>query len=306
MESESADRAEDGGPSDRRVVRQLPCLFRLAKWYTLHGFHKGRWRAWEWAARLSGRGRLCQVDLDCGLRVLVDLSDPSSRYPLTYGNRNEPVIAALVKGLLGPGEAFADVGANTGYYSLLAAARVGAGGHVYAIEPHPIVAGLLQANAERNGLRQLSVLPVAVGRGSGQIELHLPRRQPSGSATVLPGEAPAGCDQVLVPLTTLDEVLHEETRPLRALKIDVEGVELGVLEGAEQTLERHQPVVICAVRLATAREVLAWLAGRGYTTYRAQRSGLREVGAEEIRSHENVCAIPPERRAALEEAIQRV
>jgi FkbM family methyltransferase len=128
-------------------------------------------------------------------------------------------------------ELFIDVGANVGAYTILACAAIGARG--YAFEPVPSTYQRLLANMRLNHLdARVTCLNRGVGAGTGQIEF-------TGDAdttnhVVAPGER---CAQaVSVELTSLDCALEGEQPSM--LKIDVEGYETQVLQGAEQTLKR--------------------------------------------------------------------
>lgn len=85
----------------------------------------------------------------------------------------EPLETTLFEREVGPGDVVIDVGANIGYYTLLAARLVGDEGHVYAFEPEPEAFGLLEHNVELNRYRNVTLVQKALGRETGRLELFL-------------------------------------------------------------------------------------------------------------------------------------
>jgi FkbM family methyltransferase len=128
------------------------------------------------------------------------------------------------------GDVFVDVGANIGYYTILGAKLVGISGKVLSIEPNPIVYKYLSANVSLNGLTTAETRNVAAGARPGQAALKLHPRDDTQSFIGVQGD-------YTVPVFPLDAIVGEE--PCVALvKIDVEGYERSVVEGARQTLGR--------------------------------------------------------------------
>jgi FkbM family methyltransferase len=147
--------------------------------------------------------------------------------------------------LIEPGDVVVDVGANLGYMSSLAAARVGPEGKVLSFEPHPRAYRLLQRNAARwrklDGVGEVELhreaLSDAAGEGllvfggSSEFDMAVASLRTEGGA-----DPDVGAEEVLVPLTRLDEVSAVDR--IGVLKIDVEGHEASVLRGAGGLLER--------------------------------------------------------------------
>jgi FkbM family methyltransferase len=128
-----------------------------------------------------------------------------------------------------------DVGANVGLYSLLAASIGGV--RVKAFEPDDGARRIAEANVARNGLGglvEISAHAVGAAAGSSAFSTGL------GPMNRLMPEGTAGGVRT-VDLVTLDDVATDR---VALVKIDVEGEEAGVLDGAEQLLRRDRPVVI--------------------------------------------------------------
>jgi FkbM family methyltransferase len=201
------------------------------------------------------------------------------RFPLTYGGMHEPALTAALREALRPGNTFLDVGANFGYYTLLAAARVGPAGQVVAFEPNPRGAAGLRANLALNDCGHARVVEAAVGRRGGRQALFVPRRGQSGLGTLAAeaAERLAGtAREITVVLTSLDEfVAANPPEAVRAVKVDAEGWELEVLAGAGEMLRRYRPLLFCEVGPETGGPAAAFLRERGYEVGRLAAGGKR-------------------------------
>lgn len=156
----------------------------------------------------------------------------------------------LLRVLLQPGDTFVDVGANLGDWALPAARLVGRAGRVLAFEPVPHLAAALRKSAWANRFSHLEVHQRALSNRSGQGEFSVERENSGGSRLERMADgAGRSFTQVQVEVGTLDEA----AAPLSSLslvKIDVEGHEAEVLQGASQTLARLRP----ALHLETGHE----------------------------------------------------
>jgi FkbM family methyltransferase len=160
----------------------------------------------------------------------------------------EPPLPAFFAAVLVDGDITLDVGANTGYYALLAAS-IGPRTKVHAFEPFPQVFNLLNANLARNpqGARVRAV-PVAASDTSDKAELYIPSGDHGfiESSASLEKDFREPADSVTVPTTTLDAYTADLPQ-VNLIKIDVESAEHRVLAGARETLRRHRPVVFCEI-----------------------------------------------------------
>lgn len=164
-----------------------------------------------------------------GYDVRFDLREMIQRW--IYIGAFEPYETSLVRDWLRPGMVFLDVGANVGYFSLLAASRVGGTGRVYAVEPSPYAYERLRESVRVNGLSQVSVHPIGFSAESGMLGLYSPPEMDGFHSPTMAGHF--GGPMVEVPVRRLDACLDEWDVPVVDLmKLDVEGHELRVLEGA--------------------------------------------------------------------------
>lgn len=149
--------------------------------------------------------------------------------------------------LIRPGDVVYDIGANAGYFTLLAAKLVGTDGSVVAFEPSRENIALLQRHIRLNGVTNATVIDAAASNADGTIEFVATDGLATGHvAGAYVGSSAATDGSVsavsLVPAVKVDSlVMSGQLRPPNLMKIDVEGAELRVLEGARQTLASYRP-----------------------------------------------------------------
>jgi FkbM family methyltransferase len=184
--------------------------------------------------------------VESGEAAGLKLSFPQNLDFIT-GSTEPPVQRSLAR-YLKPGDVFYDIGANVGFFSLLAARCVGPQGMVYSFEPVNENTAAIRRNAKLNGLENLSVFEVALAEKSGSGELFLTKWDggSSLSAATIPAAEPI--EQRTVRVAALDDLIATEgLRPPTLVKIDVEGAEQGVIRGMLKTVARFKPVVLYEV-----------------------------------------------------------
>jgi len=135
---------------------------------------------------------------------------------------------ALFKDYCQPGDVAVDVGANVGEVSIILSRRAGVRGQVFAFEPNPRIYRYLLGNLSLNGCTNVTAHNLAVGAAVG------PVRMSDDKVDDMNRVVDAGA--IEVPCTTLDAQSFPDR--IAFLKVDVEGSELRVLEGAERLLAR--------------------------------------------------------------------
>ena len=209
-------------------------LFRLLQYVWRHPLNAGHrsaaiWRLvrWQIASRLmDGPIALPYVE-DTFLFASRGMTGATGNW---YCGLHEVSEMAFVLHLIRPGEHFADVGANIGSYSILAAG--GAQARVTAIEPIPATVVHLQRNVDLNGLNsKINVRQQGLSNTGGKIRFT--RDLDTVNHVVAAGE---DCATIEVEVRTMDEIFEGDAPAL--LKIDVEGHELAVLEGGSKTLSQ--------------------------------------------------------------------
>lgn len=146
-----------------------------------------------------------------------------------------------------------DAGANWGLHTLLLSRLAGPSGRVLAVEPFPPNVVHLSDHVAINRAANVTVVTAALADRPGSVP-YLPGENGSVGKLVFGGETPAGC--IPVPVRTLDEVAAAEgLSRLDVAKVDVEGAESRLLEGARAVMERFRPVLV--VELHTPEQDLA-------------------------------------------------
>jgi len=236
---------------------------------------------------------------------LCDLRDSIAR-EVCFTGMYEPQETAVVRAILKPGMSFVDVGANWGYFTLLAAHLVSAQGRILSLEPDPRLFRKLETNAAMNRREQVRVLQTAaadtpgsltlVGFDEAQGNFGLSRIVGEGDAHLftdakctnlsienglLPRSQKDECPLFRVLARPLDDLLVEAGfDSVDLLKMDIEGAEGMALEGMRQTLKgrriRHLLLELHPAQLAergqSATDIIQQLRGYGYVGWRIDHS----------------------------------
>lgn len=172
--------------------------------------------------------------------IFVDLNDQAVGAPIANGSY-EPHVTGLFKKYLKPGMKVLDIGANVGYFSLLASTLVGANGGVFAIEPNMDNCKLLQASKNINGLGQLSIFQFAAGQATGMLTLNT--SYSNGTTSNLSENADLLLSSRTVASIKIDN-LREFDNGIDFIKIDVEGAEYSALFGAKELISKYRPIIV--------------------------------------------------------------
>lgn len=173
----------------------------------------------------------------------------------------EPETTAVVLYNLRPDQNFIDAGANTGWFSLAAAPHSRT---VFAFEPYPPYFDVLSRNIERNQLTNVRAICRALGEVSQDVRLS--DSTDARNRVILDGGVAEGRP---VRMTRIDDEAGDE--PVACMKIDVEGYEYQVLQGAERVIEQSKPVIVAEIKDnrkawfgGTFKKTAKFLAARGY------------------------------------------
>jgi FkbM family methyltransferase len=154
-----------------------------------------------------------------------------------YEKGTTRVFTALVK----EGMNVVDIGANVGYYTLLAARRTGAHGTVYAFEPEPRNFKLLSENIRLNGYENVVATQKAVSNETGTTSLFLSPR--GGTSHSLLSSRDRSKGTIEVEAVALDEFFEAEGNPaIQVIKMDIEGWEMEALDGMRRVIMRNSPL----------------------------------------------------------------
>ena len=243
-------------------------------------------RGWAyWAKCLNPlRNTITIKDLPLGLQLRAYKRDAVGRGLFRRKTHEPNLTKLLLSRFSNPGEKnFIDVGANIGYFSCLMSKLAGPGGKVLAIEPEPQNLKLLQQNIKFNNLKNVMVHGCALGAAEGSAMLGLYKASNRGRHSLLHEDAKS---RIKVPVKTLDEVVKSSGlngSSWSLVKIDVEGYEGFVIEGAKEILPRIETLVM-EFSLALLKKAgvdpaltLRALTGQFSRIYRIEKADLVKV-----------------------------
>ena len=156
---------------------------------------------------------------------------------------------SLIAKILKPNDTFVDVGANHGAFSNAASKRVGREGLVVAFEPQRRFAALVEKALAENAFSPYRVFVAGCGSRNERLTFFIPDGSSSGRASLHECYVDQECaDRVEIDVVTLDSALQDiELRGHLFIKIDVEGAEYDVLQGARKTIARHRPTLMLEI-----------------------------------------------------------
>lgn len=151
----------------------------------------------------------------------------------------EPEKSTTIQAMVGEGKVVYDIGAHVGYFSVLMSGVVGAEGRVVAFEPRPLNLAYLRRHVRINRCRNVQIVEACVGEHNGTCRFEARCKTTAGNVS------PNG--NLTVRMVCLDELYSSGTIPAPDfVKIDVEGSELMVLEGAQRIICDHHPPMLIA------------------------------------------------------------
>jgi FkbM family methyltransferase len=155
----------------------------------------------------------------------------------SYEYSKQKAFSAAIK----PGDVVYDLGANVGFYSLLASVIVGPEGHVFSFEPVPRNLTFLRKHLELNRVINCSVMEVACSYSDGTAKFDL---GPNSSMGHLTGDSQ---NAIIVRTIALDSMITSGLiSPPNVIKCDIEGGEYDALRGASEILIKHSPTIFLA------------------------------------------------------------
>ncbi|MFE9722020.1 FkbM family methyltransferase [Streptomyces sp. NPDC005794] len=226
--------------------------------------------------RLRDNPRRRAVDTIHGATFAVDTQDLIQRYIYMFGVW-EPHMSRWLSRRLRQGDTFVDVGANVGYFSVLASELVGADGRVVAIEASPVFHQRLLQQVRLNGYENVRAVNVAVDDEPRTLTFVLASSANMGANSIVPYSGPAESTFEIEAVPLTDVLEPAEIARARVIKIDVEGAEGRVVRGLEPLLDKLRPDAEVTVEVTPSRmaqlgdsveELLATMSRHGFHTYR--------------------------------------
>ena len=147
------------------------------------------------------------------------------------------------------GDRFVDIGANIGMITLHAAALVGDLGHIDSFEPNPECCNRIKEFLELNNIKHVKLHEVGLSDIPETLTLSVKTGHSGMGTLTLPSgiENEAISKTFEVPVCVGDNMLMQNSKPIKFVKIDVEGFELRVLKGLEKTLKTWNPMIVTEI-----------------------------------------------------------
>ncbi len=204
------------------------------------------------------------------LWMKLDVRDMLHRRILLSSEWDPDVTQVIMDGL-SPGMVFVDIGAHAGYFTLLAAERVGPNGRVVCVEPNPLLVEQLRQNVQRSGFSNVTAVQAACSAVLETRDLYL-SPFPLSVKSSLSRQNAGTSDCVPVKCITADLLCEEHgLSRVDVMKIDVEGAEMEVLASMANILSKMQPRIVIELRSgllknfsATAEDAIKFLESFDY------------------------------------------
>jgi FkbM family methyltransferase len=228
--------------------------------------------------------------------MYVRAEDGGVAHQLIMYREYEPYESSLVREYLKPGMTVYNIGANLGYYTLVASECIGRNGKIYAFEPAPENFELLTRTVSENKLTNVELFPSAVGAAKGSATLSLSRTN-SGDHQL---QNVASRDHIVVDVVSVDSFITEGHAPPDAIIMDVQGAEFDVLKGAPEVLASKKSLLLFTEFWHTglderhpngAKKMLDMLEGAGFQLnvmdekHRSVRKIMRDQLLKEFSGH---------------------
>ncbi len=264
----------------------------------LHFVSRNQWRSktlrrvCSWGASYV-KGQDSEILHGAGQGLRFNVAGSHSGFIL--GN-HEPEVQEFLAAVLQPGQVYYDVGANVGFFAMIAARLMGPTGRVVCFEPLPANASQIAYNAKLNGFSNVAVRAEALG-GSNRSEVFQTSAEPTWGMLSTVGKSPVQASgQIAVDVRTLDSLCAAHDLPLPdVIKMDIEGAEAEALQGAAETLRRSRPLMVIELH-STNAAVCAVLESLGYVSVVLGSP----VAVEDVDWDANILAVPQERKDILE------
>ncbi len=203
-----------------------------------------------------------------GDKLRVDLSSSVGR-SIWLRHVYEMDVEKAIRNILGKGDVFIDIGANVGYFSVIASRIIGKSGKVYAFEAIPKICGLLSESIAINDIKNIMLFNNAVYSEKNKVLFHCMK---NSAFSHISGDNTSD-NAIETDSITLDSMLHKLGK-VDVMKIDVEGAEMNVLLGGEKLIDRYKPRIVMEVQdwslqrfNYNSKDIISFLGKLGYKVY---------------------------------------
>lgn len=199
--------------------------------------------------KIRGKNYRTIIKYDLGQKIILNLDDWISLQLFLCGTYlMEKKETKFFKKIVKRDYVVIDIGANIGYYTLMAAARVGEKGKVYSFEPSSSTFRILKENININNFKNVRLIKMAFSDRTGKVKLYQADKTNIGATSIgIPKNFSGTFEEVKC--IGLDEFIQkEEIKRVDVIKIDVEGAEVKVLNGMKKLLSTQNPKVLIEIK----------------------------------------------------------
>jgi FkbM family methyltransferase len=241
-----------------------------------------------------------------------EFPDLLTRHLLFFGRYQEDVINSM-KSFLKSGDTVFDIGGHHGLMSIFASNLVGDQGRVVSFEPNPEMRPILQKNLTLNNITNVLIEPIGLFDQEDNLEFYPQQGNVSWNSSFIKDfvDRKSELTPIIVPTTTLDNYVEKNQIIPNFIKIDAEGAEIFILNGAKKTIQTYHPILVmefnalAAEKAGTSIEnIVAFLENENYEFHIHRKPGLwwlvdrpyeilEKYDLENKKDLENIICLPP-------------
>lgn len=213
---------------------------------------------------------------------------------LRFVSESDEVEFKVIKYLINPGDCVVDIGSNIGVYTKYLSELVDTHGHVYSIEPIPLIFEILCSNSRKLGLKNVELFNCAISDSNATVTMEVPLHKSGGEnfydARIVYENTHNSLRRIRVNSKTIDSLFSKLPYNISFIKCDVEGHELQCIKGAINIIKNSKPAWLIEISrnpddlTSTGYETFKLLSEKGYeafwfdgTNLKKRRSGDRSV-----------------------------
>jgi FkbM family methyltransferase len=224
----------------------------------------------------------------------------------------EKELGDMIKMCLKPGDVFLDIGANIGYFTLLAANSEPTS-KVISFEPVKGLFQKLEENISINSFKNITAFNIAVGEINEETELFISGPNNSGMSSFRQPENYSGKKEIVKVVTIDSWFKTARLSKIDLIKLDVEGSELAALKGTQETLQNFKPLIIAEVNPETLAsfsltpgDIYGYLNKLNFDGFTiSEKEGLKRVNPNSTSETKNVLFIHPDKLEFYQELFNK-
>jgi FkbM family methyltransferase len=260
-------------------------MYNLLKWYTQN--FPFPFKGWKFLrAYMTRTGLVKKIfvkKIFNGSLMQLIPEDHVQQYLFWYGIYENETAKEFLKNI-NPSNCILDIGANVGYYSILAASKANKG-KVFAFEPNINLHTQIKNSALLNKFTNIQIVPHAVSNVHNQeLKLYISNADNKGMSALEIPENYSGLTETIICVTIDEWIKTANIQKVDIIKMDIEGAELKALHGMQNTLIKHKPILfieVCNDTLkkfnSTSLQVFDYIINLGYNAYALQINGSLQL-----------------------------